>query len=201
MGPVHSVDLYRKFNLKLKKLLLMEIITNKEGKIQNSSDQPQQLKIVVSKMRRPVNFPLFMLIIISTAFVAGLAANRLPSLINLMLERTTTETLSLRTNPSFLPSTGGILRSHVALVEGEIKKMDGDKITLAAGDDEVTVRLSQRFVKSEEDSKEATDSSGRRVPPRPVLPDLKVGDRVQAGLGVVDGETVVTSIFVDTPSQ
>ena len=136
-------------------------------------------------------------IIILLSFFAGLAINNLPYLSSLF----PTKNLSLYTNPSLLPAEESLLRSLTGLVEGEIKKIDGNKITLASKDDEIVVILSERFVKSEEVSKEATDSSGRRVPARPVLPDLKVGDKVQVGLGVVNGETVVTSIFVDTISQ
>lgn len=161
--------------------------------IQSSPDQPQPPKTIVSNMRGAVSFSRFTLIIILAAFIVGLSTTKLPDLIS----RVGNQPLSLRTSPSFLPSKDGLFRSHSAVIEGEIKKIEGDKIILTSGGDEIIVKLSERFVKSKEASKETTDSSGRRVPPQPVLPDLKVGDKVQAGLVVVDGETVVTSIFVD----
>ena len=146
-------------------------------------------------LKRPIIYPLYKLILtVLIVFLIGLAASRLPGLI---LGSALTNNLSLVTNPSFVPTDSGLLRSNTAVVEGEVKQISGDKITIKAGEDEIVVKLSSQFaLPGTPELSTATDSSGLRTPPRRTLTEFKVGDKVRVFLEVIGEETLVTNITV-----
>ena len=143
---------------------------------------------------QPLKLSLTILvIIILVSFFSGLAINNLPYLSSLF----PTKNLSLYTNPSLLPDEEGLLRSHSVAVEGEVKDISGDQITLETGEDEIKIKLSDRFAEPGSPlTKIATDSSGLSIRPKRPLPEFKVGDTIRAFLEVVDDEALITNIQV-----
>ena len=187
----------------------MEIIKNKEdvAQRQNNPNSLQRVQTYYSKnldiVFRPLKlFLTILVIVIILSFFAGLAVNNLPFISSLL----PTKNLSLYTNPSLLPTEEGLLRSHSVAVEGEVRDVSGDQITLKAGEDEIIIKLSDRFAEpGSPPTIIATDSSGLNtrpkrpslsIRPKRPLPEFKVGDTIRAFLEVVDGEALITNIQV-----
>ena len=165
------------------------------GKTENSDGEPNnKQKRIVSITRilqRPVTLVVYTLIIIVIiSFSLGMLTPKVFSLIGFG-----NETFSIQTNSGLTPTPDGLLRSNAALLEGEIKVIKENSLVIISQEEKIEIKISGSFSKNS-DQKIATFSSGRRLPITKSLPEMKEGDTVQLGVEVINGETVITNIFV-----
>ena len=159
---------------------------------ESKSKSNQTIKVSASYfLQRPITLLVYILIVIVTiSFAFGVLATKAFDLIG-----RGPKIFSIQTNTDLTPTPDGLLRSNAALLEGEIKEIKEDSLVIVSQEKTVEIKLSLNFSK-EGDQPVATSSSGRRIPVKRVLPSMKEGDTVQLGVEVINGETVITNIFV-----